>query len=196
MKIEGYNDGGIGVNVDDKNRIQARSVSLSEQAQAAVDGDSYNLNTGTITFTDDLETPVFFIKNLGEPRKLLIPRVFMTFGSSNGVGEIEGALYFDTTTGFALSGGTDKAPENFNASSKQLLDVDSRVGATGLVFGGGSKPVEFLFPSDSSRWLVGFEEIVLGQGTSMMMTIKPPAGNTSMKLQCGCNIYLGPSVNV
>ena len=192
--IKGFNNPGYYANVDDKGRIEAHSVGITEQAATALNGNSYNFNTSTITFGTANETPVFYISNIGESRPIIIPRVFITFGASTGgTGEISGKIYYNPTGGDILTAQT-KDPQNFNAGSSKTLQVDSRIGADGVTFSGGTDPVEFLFPGASSRWLVGFETIVLPRGSSMLLTITPPTGNTSMVLQAGCNIYLSQKI--
>ena len=191
MLLEGANNPGNKLHINSKGQSESHSVAISEQLDQSQRGDGYNFNTSNIILTDAAETPIFYLKNDTEEMDLIIPRVFMAFGASTaGTGEIEGIIYYNPTGGTIITAGTDKAPENFNASSSKTLGVTAKIGATAQTIIGGTKPVEFLFPSDSSRHLVSFDAIVLPRGASMLLSIKPPVGNTSMKIQAGTNIYL------
>lgn len=191
MQLNGVNGAQYGLHIDSQGRAEAHAVSTSEQSQAAIDGDAYNFNTSNLTLTDANETPIFYIKNDSEERDLIINRVFVTFGpSTGGSGVIAGKVKFNVTGGTITTAGTDKAPANFNAGSSKTLEITSKVGASTQTVTGGTDPIEFLFPAASSRHLVGFESVILPRGASMALTITPPAGNTSMLIQAGTNIYI------
>lgn len=191
MFIEGANNPGNKANVDGNGNLGTHAVSVSQQTTSAQEGDAYNLNTGTLTLTSAVETPVFYLKNDSEERDLVVSRVFMAFGTSTGgSGEVEGTIYYNPTGGTIISGGTDNPPANFNASSSKTLAATSKTGASGQTFEGGTTPIRFFFPSDGARSLTQFESIVLPRGASMVLTITPPTDNTSIKVQAGANIYL------
>jgi len=191
--IEGANNPKNGVHVNSKGEIEAHAVSATEQEIAARDGDAYNFNTSNIILTDDLDTPLFFLRNDAEERGIIVPRIFVTFGASTaGAGEIEATIIYNPTGGDILTA-TSKAPQNFNTGQTgKTLQVTSTVGASGKTVVGGTVPIEFLFPSDGNRHLVPFQSIVIPRGGSIAFTIKPPAGNTSMKVQAGYNAFLVP----
>jgi len=189
--IKGGNNPNNALHVDSTGRAETKSVTLSEQGHEALDGDSYNINTGNLTLTSAAETPVFYLKNDSEGRDIVIPRVFVTFAASTGgSGEITGKVIYNPTSGTIITAGTANPPANFNASSSKTLAVTSLTGATGQTVVGGTTPIQFLFPSDSSRHLVSFDTIILPRGASMVFTITPPSGNTSMVIQAGANVYL------
>lgn len=189
-QITGSNNPGNTVEVDSLGRIQARAVSASEQADTAVRGETFNLNTGNVTLTDDTETPLFFIKNDGEDRDLIITRVFFTFlASTAGTGAVNATIVANPTGGSIL---TDTALEifNFNVGSGNDLGLDVNIGATGSTVTGGTVPFRFLFTGDEQRQLISIDSIVVPRGSSVVITLTPPASNTSMVVQAGLNMFL------
>lgn len=194
--IFGGNNPRNAAHVDENGRLSAFAVSLSEQQKASEQGENFNLNTDELTLTSDAETPLFYIKNTGEERGVKINRLFSTFlASTGGTGKVILNVYSNITGGTILTG--DELPiYNFNFGSGKVLDVETRIGATGLTFSGGEKPITSLFPSDGIRQLTAFDHIILPRGASMLVTIVPPAGNTSMIAEAGCNLFLEASAIV
>lgn len=191
-EIRGTNLGGFGLHVNEAGQAEARAVSVTGQSNSSQRGEAFNINTGTFTLTDANATGVIYLKNVSEPKDIIINRVFVTFGASNGTGPVFGSIERNPTSGSLLSGGTDFLPANFNFGSSQTIGVELKKGATGQTVTGGlvPPPVEFYFNAANSRHLIGFESIVLPLGASCALVITPPAGNTSMDIQAGMNCYL------
>lgn len=189
-QITGSNNPGNTVKVDTLGRISARAVSASEQADTAVRGETFNLNTDNITLTDALDTPLFFIKNTGEDRDLIITRVFFTFlSSTGGSGEINASIVSNPTGGTILTD-TELEIFNFNTGSGNSLSLDVNIGASGSTSTGGKVPFRFLFTGDNQRHLIPIDSIVVPRGSSVAITLKPPTANTSMIVQAGVNMFL------
>lgn len=194
--IFGGNNPRNAAHVDESGRLSAFAVSLSEQQKASELGENFNINTGELTLTNATETPLFYIKNDGEDRDLKISRLFSTFlTSTDGSGKIILNIYSNITGGTILTA-TDLEIFNFNFGSGKVLDVTTKLGATGITFSGGQKPIISLFPSDGVRQLTQFDHIVLPRGSSMLVTCVPPAGNTSLVVLAGCNLFLEASAIV
>lgn len=190
MQIQGGNNPNNTAHVDDEGKIQARAVSISEQASKALIGETYNLNTGKFTVTDDNETVLFTFKNTAEDKPMIVTRVFVTFlGSTGGTGAVEASVESGVSGGTILD--QPLAPiKNFNFGSSKTPNAEFRIGGTGLTFTGGEKVPEFLFTSDNQRHLVPFDAITLPRGASMTFTLTPPVGNTSMMVEAGANVYI------
>lgn len=189
-EIVGANNPRNAVHVDDEGKIQARAVSISEQASKAIAGDTYNLNTGLITLTSDAETPIFHFKNDSEDKPMVVTRVFVTFlVSTGGTGEVIASMEKAVSGGTILTG-TEVDPQNFNFGSSRSPGATFIIGATGLTFTGGIKVPEFLFTGDNQRHTIPFDAIILPRGASMTFTLTPPAGNTSMVVEAGANVYI------
>lgn len=191
VQIVGGNNPGNVVHVDGEGKIQARAVSITEQSSKSLFGDTYNLNTGKITLTSDVNTPVFHFKNDAEDKPMVITRVFVTFlTSTDGVGEVVAAIESGVSGGTLLTGGTEVDPKNFNFGSSKTPAATFIVGATGLTFSGGIEVPNFLFTGDNQRQTIPFDAIILPRGASATFTLIPPPGNTSMVVQAGANVYI------
>lgn len=190
MQIVGGNNPQNTAHVDSRGRVQARSASLSEQEQSSLDGEAFNLNTGTVTLTNDTETGMLYLKNNGS-RDLSVKRVFFNIGASTGgSGEIYAKVYANPTTGTLITAGTELVARNFNTGSNKVITGDIKQGATGSTVTNGTVLVDFLIPSDSVRISVPFEAIIIPQGSAIAISFQAPSGNTSIPVQVGINCYI------
>lgn len=190
MFIEGGDNPGNRVHVDDEGKIQARAVSISEQSSKSLIGETYNINTSTITLTSDAQTPLFTIKNVSEEKPMVITRFFVTFlSSTGGTGSLEACVESGVSGGTLLAEPVS-ALMNFNFGSSNVPGAELRLGATGLTATGGLTALEFLFTGDNQRHLIAFDAIILPRGASATFSLTPPAGNTSMIVEAGANIYI------
>ena len=125
---------------------------------------------------------------------LVIPRIFVNaLTSTGGSGPLNARIIYNITGGTILTSGTTLTPSNFNPGKGTPVQGTILKGGTGLTFSGGiteSVP-QFVWNSVPVRELIGFDVITLERGTSALLTVTPPAGNTSMIVQCGCNFYRG-----
>lgn len=190
MQIEGANESGSKVHVNNGS-MKTTAVTVSEQSSKSITGDAYNINTGDITLTDAVETPLFYFKNDSEDNQIIVPRVFITFlGSTGGPGGFVKAKITKGITGGTILTAADLSSTNFNFGKSKTPKTVLKIGATGLTFTGGSVGPDFLFTSDSQRHLITFEAITLPLGASMTFSLTPPAGNTSLVVQAGANFYI------
>lgn len=192
MLIQGANNPGNFAHVDNDGRLSAKAVASTLQAHESISGKSFNINTGQITLTDANETPILFVKNDAIEQEILIPRFFVTLlSSTGGSGPVSIKFSKNATGGTLVDSGTDVPLSNFNFGSGQTISATAKKGTTGdTVTGDDSTNFELLFPSDNQRSLTEFEAIVLPRGSSIVVSITPPAGNTSMIVECGFNVYL------
>lgn len=191
MRIEGANNPNNHAHVDRQGRLETHASSVSEQTVSSIQGDTYNLNTGNLNITVDTEVPIFYIKNLGEDRAFIIPRVFVNTGpSSGGSGPSTARIMFNPTTGTLLQG-TDLDIHNFNAGSGKEISATVKIN-DGLAdtISGGTTPFQFFYPESPFRELTPFEAIILPRGSSMALLYTPPTGNTGIDIQAGLNLYL------
>ena len=192
MFLEGSNNPGNRAEVNAKGELHTHSTTAVEQSVVSIDGDAYNLNTRTFTLTSADETALFYLKNDSEDRDMVVSRIFVAFGvSTGGSGILEGKVMRSPTAGDITTAGVDNPPQNFNFGSSKVLAATSKTGTSALgACTGGAEPIEFFFTGDNQRHLIGFEAIILPRGASMCFSLIPPAGNTSMQVQAGANIYL------
>lgn len=191
MLIQGPNNPGNFAHVDDRGRLEVHAVGASEQSSSSNNGEAFNLNTKNITLTNATATPVFYLKNVGEERALIIPKIFFTTTTSvGGTGSVAAWIISNPTGGTIISTDTLFNIYNFNFGSGNEIATEQRKGVTGSTVTGGEERISFLFPLSGRRDQIDFESIVLPRGSSMVFVVQPPTGNTSMTLQAGTNVYL------
>lgn len=176
--------------VDSKNRVQAFSTSQTESTARAIEGDSYNINTGTITLTSANASSLLYLKNT-DTVDWIVARVFYnaetsTGGSGGWLAEVDA----NPTGGTLLTGGTAFEPVNFNFGSAKTLTSTCLKGAEGDTATGGTQgAISTIVPSSGTRVLIPFDSVILKPGSSLSITITPPTGNTSMDIQVGVNLH-------
>ena len=194
--LTGGNNPRNAAHVDDNGRLQTKAVGMSEQTSEAVSGNTYNINTGNLTFTNDSESAIFYLRNDSEINPIVVTRIFLTFLSSTaGSGAVNAKIYKEVAGGDILTA-TAFNPGNFNHGSRSKLPgVVLNKGSTASTFTATALDSDpgFLFTSDNQRQLIPFEAIVLPRGAEMLLTWTPPASNTSIVLQAGANFYVSPS---
>ena len=176
--------------VDAANRIQAFSTSQTNATSKAVAGDSYNINTGTINLTSANSSSLLYLKNT-DTVTWTIARVFYNAEvSTGGGGGWLAEVAANPTAGTLLSGGTAFLPVNFNFSSAKQLISTCLKGVEGSTATGGTQAaVSTIIPASGTRVLIPFDSVILEPGSSLAVVVTPPAGNTSMDIQVGVNLY-------
>jgi len=175
------------------NRLSVNSITESEEFAANELGDAYNINTGTITLTNDTDTPVLYIKN-NEDKDLIIQAIILgaktsTGGSSTDMIEI--TVVRNPTGGTIISGASDVAiNSNRNYGSQNSLDTLAYKGATGNTLTGGEDHI-LAFANDTNRTFLGINE-VLPKGATFGVRLKPQSGNTSTVVYVAVICHLHP----
>lgn len=189
--IQGANNPANRAHVDGQGRLKTRSTQLPEAIQAGIEENAFNLNTGNIVLTNTAESGLFYLRNGGEERDLIVSRLFFyTTESTGGSGQIDFRVVFNPTSGTLLTA-SDLTPSNLNAGSGKILSVTAKLGAQGLTVGGGTTPFRTLVPSTPATRVISLEPaIVLPRGSSMAFLVTPQTGNTNLTIQSGVNYYL------
>ena len=181
----------VNVKVNERNELYVRSTSTQENLAATTRGKSYNINTGTITLTDSVDTPVLYLKNNENP-DLHIVAVAIGLGTETGgtaTQSLEITIVRNPTAGTIVSNATAVAiNSNRNFGSSNVLLADAYKGATGSTMTDGIDHL-FIYAADFGR---GFFEIdsVLTKGDSIGVKINPTAGNSSLPLYCALICHL------
>ena len=172
--------------VDAKNRAHTFSITVSAANQANIDGDAYNLNTGTITLTDAVDTPVLYLKNTHDSKIINVSAIAIGIGPSTNAVLTNTPLAIVTvvrnpTAGTIISGATNAAiNSNRNYGSANTLTADVYKGATGNTMTNGDDHL-YLFQTGPGRLFATIDE-VLPPGSSMGIKIDPAPSNTDMMI--------------
>ncbi len=177
--------------VDKKGRLHGYNVVIDEALQANQDGDAYSIETGLVTLTDAVNTPVLFIKN-NEIKSLHI-RIF-AFGSGTSTGgsatvPIIITIIRNPTTGTIVSDANNVAiNSNRNFGSTKTLNIDAFVGATGSTLTDGSDHIKRQIPAFDQR--SGSIDELIPRGASIAFKVQAPPSNTSVDINVGVIAHL------
>lgn len=183
VSIENCSNGNT-ARVDDAGRIQALSVSKSTFQQAAENGDSFNVNTGTINLTSGNESAVLYFKNDSQ-NEYAIPAIgFLLGNSTGGVGDILATIIKNPITGTIIDNAVNvDIVANKNAGSIKGLGQTAYKGVEGDTLNSGENWYFSLIAGAARPYVIDTGQIVLTPGTSLGVKVTPQAGNTSMNLQ-------------
>jgi len=177
--------------VNSQQQLFTRAVSETEAEDANEAGKAYNVNTGNITLTNAVDTPILYLKN-NEEEDLVITTVVVgtkisTNGTSTDVPEI--TFVRNPTAGTIIDNTNDvDINSNRNYGSPNTLTAKAYKGATGETITNGDDHI-FVYGSATGRTALSINE-VLPQGTSIAIKYKPQVNNSSQVVYCAIICYL------
>ena len=181
FNIEDGTGKGYVAGVSSGNRLLASSISETIFQYSAEEGDAYFLGTPLVTLTTAGENAVFFLEN-NEDEKIIIENFFTTATTTTGGSpSMYGLNFYKNPT--AMSVATSSAALNQNFGSSNTLDATLQYGASGSAFTGGTLAATLYVPVGQFNEIPA--NLVLEKGSSVGVSITPPAGNTSMPVQFG-----------
>ena len=165
--------------------LRTYSVSESIVENAAENGDSYNINTGTIALTGNATTSaVLYLKNNGSNDLHISTIGYLLGNSTSGTGDLTLEVIRNPTAGTIVSGATNVYVNvNKNAGSSETLAVDSFKGAEGLTLTGGDSWYTSLLAGAARPYAISTGTLVITPGSSIGVNITTHSGNTAMNVQ-------------
>lgn len=164
--------------VSERQRLYTATVSTDEDQQATKIGNSYNVNSGVITLTDAVDTPILYVKN-NETENLHITAIAVglspSTGGSGGIPKV--TIVKNPTAGTIVSGTDVDINSNRNFGSPNTLNIDAKKGATGNTMTDGTDHL-IIFQTSNGRLFATIDEI-LQKGDSIGIKFDPQASNTS-----------------
>ena len=119
----------------------------------------------------------------------IVRELKIQLGESDGTGDCESSATVNPSGGTLISGGTEFEPVNLNLGNSKELAVLAIYGAEGSTVSGGDTLTPGLIVDDKRDQIFSGGPIVISTGVSLALSIKPPAGNTSMNIQFDLTIY-------
>lgn len=175
--------------VDSGNRLHTFATSQTASTSAAFNGDLFNVNTGTINLTSANASSLVYMLNT-DTQNWVFTRVFYNAEvSTGGSGGWLAEVIANPTAGTLISAGTAFDPANLNFGSAKALTSTTLKGAEGSTTTDGEARVETIVPASGARVLIAFDSIIVEPGSAIAVRVTPPAGNTSMNIQVGFNLY-------
>jgi hypothetical protein len=181
-----------GAKIDSTNRLWVRSSALSQQLEAACNGDSFQLGSGVVTITSASESAVLYVKN-NEDEDLLLTGINITSKSMTGSTDDVALAKLYTSNPTGLSSSTSQTPLNNNFGSSKALDADVESGGNAVTVTGGSVTGAFYIPVNTFfnteiAW-------VLPRGTSVAVSFTAGSGTTAWPVTVTLEGHLGQVEN-
>ncbi len=169
------------VGVDTENRMLTQTINETLFQHAAEEGDAYFIGTPLINLTNADESAIIFIEN-NEDEPLILGNFFLIAESTTGGSpNMFRVNWYKNPT--AISSGTATVALNQDFGSSKTLDATIRYGVQGSTVTGGGLAAILSFPIGQFNSLDA--NLVLPKGSSFVITVTPPTGNTSMNVQFG-----------
>lgn len=175
---------GKSLKIDEQNRAHTHAIIETLSQNGSRDGNSYNINTGTIVLTSATISELLYIENTGDNDLHVSTIGYLMGGSTGGSGDIVLGVNKNLTGGTLVSLAT--APtinENKNVGSKKTLDANIYKGDEGTTGTGGNAFYSTIVGISPKTYIVNTGDIVIPRGGNISLNITPPTGNTSMNVQ-------------
>ena len=172
---------GNSAGVDRTNRLLVRNISETLFQNAAEEGEAFFIGTPIITATTAGESALIYIKNNEDSQLVLGSFFLIAEATASGSPNMFRVNWYRNPT--SISSGTAIPALNQNFGSSNTLDADIEYGAEGSTVTGGSLAATLSFPIGQFNQLDA--NLVLEKGSSLVITVTPPAGNTNMPVQFG-----------
>lgn len=176
---------GLTAEVDSNNRLKTFATSQPEETTAALEGDTFTINTGDITLTSVTESGVMHVKNTDDVPWILTRLFFNVGTSTGGTGHWRLRILKNVSAGTLVSGGTAVTPQNLNFGKAATLTSTALKGAEGDTITDGTEVINSIIPSDATRVLISDNPLIVEPGSTYTVAITPQASNTSFLIQTG-----------
>lgn len=184
MSLEIHDGTGKGyrTQVDSDNRLHVNSVTRSQDEQAALLSEAYNMSTGAITLTSDAKSCIGYFKYIGIDPFVIKEIIVIPSNSTGGTGNALIEIQKNPTSGTIIDNEVVfPSIQNRDFSSSNNIDNDADVfkgGEGDTLLNGSSFAVT---TRDNFDMPINFDSanIVLRKGNSFGVCITPPSGNTS-----------------
>ena len=179
--------------VNSDNTLSVHSIAISEAEHATDLGQSYNINTGTVTLTSAGVSGVLYFKN-NEDINVHIDHIIVLLGNTTGGATTDSTtikVLSNPTTGTVISDETDADMiQNRNIGASSTLAANVYKGAEAKTFTDGEELVgSLLSPGTRAAFVL---DITVPKGKAIGITIEPNDSNTSMKTMVALVCHIEP----
>ena len=176
--------GGKSAKVDDNFRLHTHSVGETVAENASQNGDSYNINTGTVALTTATESAVLYLKNNADFDLHISTIGFLLGTSTSGTGDLLLRVDKNVTGGTIVSTALVVAiNQNKNVGSSQVLTVDAFAGAEGRTATGGTTTYTSLLAGAARGYVISTGDVVIPKGGNIAVFVTPQTSNSAMNVQ-------------
>jgi hypothetical protein len=185
-KIQDGRGTGEGAKVNSLGQLSVNSVGQTRENFSTEFGNAYQVTCGSITLTNDSTSALLYIKNESDS-KLVLDRVVLLMGVSDGTGDAKFQTLRNPTTGTIITNELQAGTSNSNHGSNNSLDGLTYKGVQGDTFTDGTG-VAIPVQQQINRSVLPLNR-VLPKGSSIGWNFTPASGNTSVDVVIVAHVY-------
>ena len=179
--------------VDANNRLETVTISTDIQQDASINKQLFRISTPVITLTSANNSTLLYVRNDDPNNNLIVPNIIISVGNSTGnTGDLVTSIGRANVTGGTIVSGATPAsliPLNLSVTTAPAITAYSGVEGSTNTYS-ADIPSYAAFPQESFTANPFF--ITVAPGNNFIISITPPAGNTSMQAQVTARCYLQP----
>ena len=170
--------------VDAANRLHTHSVTENLIEYAASQGDSYNINTGTIALTSANESSLLYLKNNSDYEIHIASIGYLMGNSTSGTGDVLTEVLRNPTLGTVVSDAVNASIiQNKNVGNSKELTADIFKGGEGKTFTDGTPFYYSLLAGSARGYVIATGTVVIPKGGSIGIKLTPQTSNSAMNVQ-------------
>jgi hypothetical protein len=185
---------GNAAKVNNDNKLETVTISTDIQQDASINKRLYRISTPVLTLTTANDSTLLYVKNDDPNNNLIVPNIVIAVGNSTGnsSGDLVTSIgRANVTGGTIVSDATAASLIPLNLSVTTAPAITTYSGAEGKTSTYTADiPSYAAFPQESITFNPFF--ITVAPGNNFIISITPPAGNTSMTAQVTARCYLQP----
>jgi len=180
--------------VTENNRLKTTGIDLTLTEAATESGDTYNINTATLSLSSSGESGLLYIKNNEESDLHLTSIVINIINFTGTDGQPILKILRNPDNGTLISAATAGLQLNRNFGSSKSLDIDIFQGSEGATLTGQDATITIPLPSTIAVTLIDFTTLtILPKGSAFGLTYTPPPGITSVDIAAAVTATLNGS---
>jgi len=185
---------GFNAKVNSDNKLETVTISTDIQQDASINKQLFRISTPLVTLTSANNSTLLYVKNDDPNNNLIVPEITIAVGNSTGnsSGDLVTSIGRANVTGGTIISGATAAsliPLNLSVTSAPLITTYSGVEGSTSTYT-VDIPSYAAFPQESVSFNPFF--ITVTPGNNFIISITPPASNTSMTVQVTARCYLQP----
>lgn len=182
--IEDGTGKGYKARVTREKRLSVYAIVDTSDRHHAVDGVAFAAGTGPLTITGSALTALFYLKNQEDSNVIIDRIVAFSTTSVSGSGDHTYVVYKNPSGGTIVTNEVSGAISNRNFGSSKVFSFKVFKGAEGdTLTGADGAAFAPFFETYGKNVLVEDKNVVLAKNSAIGISLIPPAGNTSMKVQ-------------
>ena len=164
--------------VDDQRRLKTFSTVRTSSTEAAINENQFSVSAPIFEITGDTEIALMYVENT-DTTLWEATVVEVLASQSNSTESWRVGFHANDKDSTIRTAGTPFTPFNLNVGSAKLLASNTRAGGDGFPML-TTPSTQRLVPAGASLSIIPLDSAIIPPGASIIVSMVPPAGNTSM----------------